>query len=131
MAKEFKHFDTMFSSAEIKDCRKTWFARYDLWIKNTYHTLDKWDLSVQSWTNVEVREAVYMRKDSIEWQAFRVSLKGLETRDKLKMLLARFNHVYIDAQDGEQKRIEKCRIDNYILALVRGGQLNSSLEVVR
>lgn len=136
MAKEFKHFDTMFSKAEIEDCRKKWL--YNGSTKEDRMGYKRWDRKVDSWTNDFIRSCVYLVSDSLEWQLFRVSLKGLETSEKLYMLDNRYQQLVdfnaSDTPTGEQwtqYKIQKCRIDNYILALVRGGQLNSSLEVVR
>lgn len=67
--------------------------------------------------------------DNEEWQKFRISLKGRSTMDKLGMLRAYWasnapaqmvlGNIDIDMND------DVCiRIDNYIKALCRGGQLH-------
>lgn len=59
-----------------------------------------------------------------EWQAFRLSLKGLSTTEKLRKLrgwLARHS-------SSEKARIQ---VQNYINALKRGGQLSTSGKVQR
>lgn len=63
-----------------------------------------------------------------EWQKFRLSLKGLPTETKLDKL----HRYYEDQRHNQtshfaQKEMYECdvcvRIDNYIKALCRGGQL--------
>ena len=89
-----------------------------------------WLRKVDSWSQEEILAAV----DDPDWQAFRVSLKGVATEGKLDMLddymeraSARLSVGEID-KDGY--RLECIRVDNYINALKRGGQLDAgSLEV--
>lgn len=65
--------------------------------------------------------------DNEEWQQFRLSLKGLSTEDKLSRLDRYWNsecasYVTFDVHDIGDCSI--CiRVDNYIKALCRGGQL--------
>lgn len=74
----------------------------------------------KSATSRRIAEAV----DNEQWQEFRVSLKGLSTRDKL----ARLKHYYTFSEDDNAD--VSIRVDNYIKALCRGGQLfrGESLE---
>jgi hypothetical protein len=73
------------------------------------------------------------------WQKFRESLKGLPTTEKLDRLAAYRKVHYrvgsnadLDDMDWTPlSRAHQVRIDNYINALRRGGQLNHKLEVVR
>lgn len=51
-----------------------------------------------------------------EWQKFRLSLKGKTTQEKLEAL----GMYYARSEDRESDYI---RIDNYLKALARGGQL--------
>lgn len=51
-----------------------------------------------------------------DWQQFRASLKGLDTRDKLI-------HLYAYWLLSDKSDEAKLRVDNYIKALCRGGQL--------
>jgi hypothetical protein len=70
---------------------------------------------------------------AVEWQLFRVSLKGYNTREKLYRLSFRYAYmrsIYQTEDEMEWFR-ERVRICNYIYALRRGGQLNSNFEVVR
>lgn len=70
-----------------------------------------WPYEVISLTQSEILSAV--RDD--KWQAFRLSLKGLSTKDKLKKL----DTYYRKHTD----RVNQVRVSNYINALLRGGQL--------
>lgn len=92
-------------------------------------------------TNADIRHAVYFGEGFEEWQKFRVSLKGCNTAMKLVRLEWRWN--YFEAHVGkidsigkleiteELWRLEQIRIDNYIYALRRGGQLNSQFKIAR
>lgn len=71
--------------------------------------------------------------DDEEWQQVRLSMKGISTNEKLMTL--RWYYGYGDHQSiwKECTDCDVCiRIDNYIKALCRGGQLNSgeSLKTV-
>jgi hypothetical protein len=70
--------------------------------------------------------------DDEEWQKFRVSLKGQSTRDKLQKLREYYN----DEGHGcafYEPHPENCdvciRVDNYLKALARGGQLVSGVTL--
>lgn len=64
-------------------------------------------------TRIEVRRAVA----DPEWQRFRHSLRGLSTFEKLLRLRS-----YVILDQGDDLAIT-IRVDNYIKALCRGGQL--------
>lgn len=83
-----------------------------------------WPLEVLQWTQVLVQGAVYEAPGFEEWQKFRVSLKGQSTG----MKLVRLQQYLVENNVTE---IARCRVDNYIGALVRGGQLDSKLRIVR
>lgn len=79
----------------------------------------------------EIAEAV----DDQAWQEFRISLKGISTRDKLNKLQAYYEEDVSDKPgygNKSEKQLRYVRIDNYIKALCRGGQLYSaeSLQTV-
>lgn len=65
--------------------------------------------------------------DNESWQEFRVSLKGLSTKTKLWKLEEYIKSNCGCAHDGTTKVDFDCdycvRVDNYIKALCRGGQL--------
>lgn len=60
-----------------------------------------------------VAEAV----DDEDWQRFRVSLKGLPTAEKLR----RLRLAYLERYNEEE--VMRIRVDNYLKALARGGQV--------
>jgi hypothetical protein len=64
--------------------------------------------------------------DDEEWQKFRLSLKGISTRDKLNNLCEYWNQeAHNDKADPDTVDCDVCiRVDNYIKALCRGGQLH-------
>jgi hypothetical protein len=68
---------------------------------------------------VEVQEAVA----DPEWQQFRLSLKGETTKYKLAAL-----RLYFVENAGEAVRI---RVDNYLKALARGGQIAVSTDYLQ
>lgn len=61
--------------------------------------------------------------DDEEWQRFRVSLKGKSTMDKLWLLKA-----YINDSTEEDEVDVLIRVDNYLKALARGGQIEKVTE---
>lgn len=124
MAKEFKEWDKRFTKHDIEVTRKTWLFNGSSEIERNMYKA--WPHDIQYWSQSQVRSAVYELSSSPEWQLFRVAMKGLSTPEKLYMLMNRF-----DTLDAKDNAVEKCRIDNYIGALVRGGQLNANLEMVR
>lgn len=124
MAKEFRDFDKKYKHLIRLD------AGEDSTMRMAAELTSKWEHPVKVYTHDQVRFATYFAPGSEEWQQFRVSMKGQST----KMKLARLNLRYLAAQAVEKEgewELEKVRIDNYILALKRAGQLNENLEVVR
>lgn len=117
MAKEFKNYDKAFTKAQIERKR----AQYLL---GDHSDIKFWRYrdTIEVHSNERIRECVYFIYDAEEWQLFRVSLKGLTTQQKLRMLELRYD-TWITSIYNETARVEKVRIDNYIGALVRGGQL--------
>jgi hypothetical protein len=80
-------------------------------------------------TSRRIAEAV----DNEEWQKFRLSLKGKSTSDKISMLEGYYDNA-VDALDEHPDKDNehefeniKIRIDNYIKALCRGGQLEAGM----
>jgi len=68
--------------------------------------------------------------DNEEWQEFRVSLKGKSTAEKLTHLKRYWNNnvhghvIKVSAPVSQYEHCDYCiRVDNYIKALCRGGQL--------
>lgn len=90
------------------------------------------------YTQAEVQYAVYDAPTAVNWQIFRIGLKGLPTRAKLYMLKALVDRSYLAAKTAgdtpgndvqaaiEERDLNDLRVDNYIGALVRGGQLSAA-----
>jgi hypothetical protein len=78
-----------------------------------------WEHKVLAHTMQEVLYAVYEAPDFLEWQKFRVGLKGCSTRVKLFRLSAYLHDARIS------KELRQTRVDNYIGALKRSGHLSS------
>jgi hypothetical protein len=88
-----------------------------------------------TYTRQDIVDAI----DDEDWQEFRISLKGRRTKAKLALLASYFNEgkYHFENRDGELSCWPDCeldvdaivyfhymvRIDNYIKALCRGGQL--------
>lgn len=126
MAKEFKEWDKKFSASQIRAERDRWGAK----IRQIHITRDRWDMIVDSWVQSFVQQCVYHEADVANWQLFRVSLKGLETWEKLTRLKVWYHeYCFLRSTETEEQlrqwKVNKCRIDNYIGALVRGGQLST------
>jgi hypothetical protein len=117
MAKEFKNYDKVFQRGSDSD-----LSAAERLLANE---ITRWNLPVASWSPEQVREAVYSAPGYEDWQKFRVSLKGQSTKVKLFRLRQRFTYAIID----ELPWWDRCRMDNYIGALKRGGQLGMDLEV--
>lgn len=86
-----------------------------------------WDESVFGKYTVypqsEVQAAVYDTPDHLEWQKFRVGMKGMTSKEKLYCLQWLLVH--------DERQVTKVRVHNYLGALIRGGQLNAKLEIVQ
>jgi len=117
MAKEFKEWDKKFSAGELRTEREFWLSGFDF-----NEEIGRWDMCIQKWDNDFIRECVYLTNDSRDWQRFRVAMKGTTTHQKLYMLKQWYVAMCFN-KPKDQWNINKCRIDNYIGALVRGGQL--------
>jgi len=79
--------------------------------------MKKWPHKVDKLSKPEIMSQIKNEK----WQEFRKSLKGQSTETKLSRL-----HAFL-AENPSMKVV----VDNYLNALRRGGQLDSSYEVVR
>jgi hypothetical protein len=127
MAKEFKNYDELFKNNHAKtliNIERTHgkIASDDYFGKKSWaEFMPDWKYKVHSQSEVQI--AVYHAEDASDWQFFRVGLKGLATDAKLYCL------AWYYAQEGSITR--RIRIDNYLGALIRGGQLNDKLEIVR
>ncbi len=128
MAKEFKDFDMLYAKyidSYYGDPRPL-PQLYEL------SSIGKWMFAygIQKWTNDQIRHAVYLSESANEWQKFRVSLKGQSTQVKLARLEMRYVYKVLNASYADRE-LEHCRIDNYIGALVRGGQLDKEYRILK
>lgn len=128
MAKEFKDFDRKYMGS-----RGTVLQPLTDTQLRTVANIVRWGQPIRSWSAKQIRTAVYDSFDAEEWQKFRVALKGLSTAHKLfRLLQYRHNHAQYDSVTGFviPEHIQ-CRVDNYVNALKRGGQLDSEGNIVR
>lgn len=130
MVQEFKDYDKVYSKFKGK------FMAYETGqgfceMMAEADSVTEWTYKVGKYTNAEIRNAVYFAEGFEEWQKFRVSLKGFNTKEKLVRLWYRRGHFKCaDATEG-LAALERLRIDNYLGALVRGGQLSTTHVVQR
>lgn len=95
------------------------------------NSIKKWDQALtfpyKTYAQSVIHECVYYAADAEAWQKFRVSLKGLTTQEKLYCLA----HTWMECVDKDlpTRFRAEVRINNYLGALVRGGQLNGKLEI--
>jgi hypothetical protein len=82
--------------------------------------MKRWPHEIKPYTPMEVYK--YAVANPV-WQAFRKSLKGLPTEEKLDKLHDWLHNV------GPTSRRKQVQVDNYINALKRGGQLNEEGHV--
>ena len=129
MAKEFKDWDKAFSVGEIQYHRRLFLYDRVLDVKEDVYSIERWKFGYEQPDRQQVKEAVYEQPDSREWQQFRVSMKGLSTKEKLFML----EQWLLDsrADVGVPAYYDEVRVNNYIGALKRGGQLDNELNVRR
>ena len=88
--------------------------------------IDRWPYEISALTFEEIHR--YIKDD--EWQRFRRSLKGKSTKVKLETL-QKLRSVLTGGGKFELDRANQVRIDNYLNALKRGGQLDSNGIIVR
>lgn len=128
MAQEFKLFDEKFKFNRGKTfsniCRVYGTPSVEDYInkKSWYDFMSGWEYVTHG--REEIRDAVYRHQSHESWQFFRVGLHGLSTQIKLYCL------AWYWAQ-GNREWVRKIRIDNYLGALIRGGQLNDRLEIMK
>lgn len=131
MAKEFKDYNKIYAE----------YANSFLDYEPSHAILDRALTMTQTfripnkYSHEEIREAVYFGEGFENWQKFRVSLKGFSTMVKLARLHYRYfwmdNCHKIEEISDTQAKLEIVRIDNYLNALKRGGQLGRFWEVVK
>jgi len=136
--KKFKEYDHAFDRASIDACRKKYLLKIgnDDYVLNWRYGYNQPSIRLAKW-------AVYEADNFMDWQLFRVSMKGLSTSDKVMMLSTRWIEYACDyvqmcdvgicEKQGECATgvIEWVRIMNYIGALRRGGQLDAQNRIVK
>lgn len=135
MAKEFKDYDM-----ELRTHVNTWLE-YEL---EARHIIEAMAAKMVYWfrtddtvvyTEKSVLEAVYESTSAEAWQRFRVSLKGFSSKEKLARLEYRWKLMHRLEDEGlttpAHTRLERIRIDNYVFALRRDGQLNKEFKIVK
>lgn len=133
MAREFKAFDKKYAS----------FAGSALnMIESKGFPIFREDIAkIESWPQMyaftedyamsTIAFAVYKAPDAEEWQKFRVSLKGLSTREKLCALNWYWIRYVIGWNDLGRYQHNIIRVNNYLGALKRSGHLDSNLRVAK
>lgn len=102
------------------------------YIQDFSRVINEWPGNkIEAWSQDEVQYAVYEAPDHESWQKFRCSLKGQSTRMKLARLHLYLEKCKADASSIAEMRLAQVRVDNYLGALIRGGQLNTTLHVIR
>lgn len=124
MSKAFKDYDKEYSDLKHTLLNEEWDINAATIEETAKICEHQWDIHVDYWTQEEVRFAVYEASDFRLWQQFRVSLKGWSTQVKLYRL-RKYLHRHIELRDT------KIRVDNYILALKRGGCLDEKLRILK
>jgi hypothetical protein len=120
MAKDFKLYDKLYASY-----RGRFFAYEDTRAINAHAAvITGWPYKVFNWSADEVHLAVYNSQGWEEWQKFRVSLKGQTTQLKLARLYG-----WVHRPEGTSE-MNRCRVDNYLNALKRGGLLDAKMQIV-
>lgn len=123
VAKEFKDFDRIYREFTNTILEKDIYAGDEEYVTRWQHVVHKHSPD-------DVRHAVYNSRTSDNWQKFRVSLKGQSTKLKLYRMGHRFARM-LQNDDAHEQSLERVRIDNYIGALRRGGQLDKEGNIVR
>ncbi len=137
MAKEFKEFDKRFAKL-AGTALKTIESIAGSIAQEDIRECDHWpwmDQFTENYTRGAIAYAVYTAPDSLEWQKFRVSLKGLSTYEKMYALMWYWD-VHISQGPGSHVSVEVyrrfiIRVNNYLGALKRSGHLNQELRVVK
>ena len=137
MAKEFKDFDVKYKGL-AGTALKTIESIGGKIAWEDINACDHWPYMQQfteDYSMSTIRFAVYHSPGAEEWQKFRVSLKGLKTREKMYALSWYWDcHIAPGAGASishEHWSREIIRVNNYLGALKRGGQLDSELRVVK
>lgn len=89
----------------------------------------------EDYSREQIAYAVYDSLEADHWQKFRVSLKGLSTKEKLYCLAYYWRTEVTDAlklsTEHEAVQRDIIRVNNYLGALKRGGQLDGNLTIIK
>lgn len=125
MAKEFKDFDEKY-----KHLHNTYLPGEKVAVAYAWPYMEDYRKHLELNKIAEIRKATYSSEGAEAWQQFRVSMKGWSTQVKLGRLSNRLDKL-IDAKIFDLKHDEHIRINNYIGALIRGGQLSAEGEILK
>lgn len=128
--KPFKQWEKRFSKAELIKERESWLPE-DIMPGLVKAFEKEWPHTTTQQPQSYVQYCVYDAADAVDWQRFRCCLKGMTTPEKLYCLDAYGKAYFVHNQDWANRKKYKCRIDNYIGALVRGGQLSTDYKVLK
>lgn len=133
-AKKFKEFDQRFKQYQGKILPE---ERIDFDHKAASE-FSEWPLMREFYDNKfsheEVSRAVYGTPSSINWQMFRVSLKGQSTNYKLYRLHKRYIRKvaeHVVTANNVENELEMIRIFNYIGALRRNNAIDPAGKVIK
>jgi len=133
MAKEFQHFNKVFAkhagtALKVITSKTGSIAKSDIDSISGWYETEGLEFT-EDYSHEKIRFCVYEAPDATEWQRFRVSLKGLNTKEKLYALgwwwSSAEQHFYTN-----QER-DKVRVNNYLGALKRSGHLDANLKVAK
>lgn len=128
MSREFKDFDKKYK--HLAGTALKWIESFGGRIaKEDIEQCDHWPFMAEfteAYDHHQIRYACYEQPGaSLVWQQFRVRLKGLSTKEKLYALgWFKTTNDYFEPNDI-------IRVNNYLGALKRGGQLDQHLRVVK
>lgn len=131
--KRFKAFDRMFKNQLHQLIRGVPIKE----LAEAAQVVKQWPDVITPWDHDTVSYCVYEAPDHDDWQLFRVSLKGLSTAEKLYMLKEYYKWQLARTAPGQmngemrQMSVVQCRIDNYLGALRRGGQLDMENRIMK
>ena len=141
---KFREWDTAFTRAQISSWRQHYSINKDVLIC-LEHERTKWPYKYIQPRQRDVQYAVYHASDAPQWQLARVSLKGLPTSTKLYFLTRLWQDKLVGLYYPSKRPVNALqrdislehsiavwtyiRINNYIGALRRGGQLDADLKV--
>lgn len=129
MTGKFKEYDKKYShlagtALKIIENRTGYVSKRDIANYTSWNT-EVWG-KYETYSREKISWAVYDSVSAEEWQKWRVALKGLSTKEKLYCL-----SWILTYSEGSELKLMQIRVNNYLGALIRGGQLNLNLEVVR